>query len=214
MKKAISVLLLTGALGPAQDLSTGKLLVANAKVRDADFAHTVILLVSYDARAAIGLFLNRPSNIPLSEVYPGIKGGQLKLYAGGPITVGIRALYRSRARVDQSAPIFGGVVMISTKTVLDKMVAGGTPPSVFRVYAGYAGWTRDQLKGEVTQGLWVVRPGDANVVFDPHPETLWSRIEQARLGYCCTGRPSLKSTSTWVTTSTGSPFSRVCLNSH
>ena len=176
MKKAIWLFLVIGVPASAQGLSTGKLLVASAKVRDADFARTVILLVRYDKGAAIGLFLNRPSNIPLSEVYPDFKGGQLKLYSGGPITVGIRALYRTRARLDQTKPILPDVWMISTKSLLGKLAAEGTPSNVFRVYAGYVGWSGGQLNDEVARGLWLVRPGDANVLFDPHPETLWSRL--------------------------------------
>ena len=176
MKKAIQLLMLTSALAPAQELSAGKLLVASTKVQDADFARTVILLIRSDEQGAIGLFVNRPSNIPVSEVYPDLKGSQLKLYTGGPVTIGIRALYRSHTQLDQAKPIFPDVSMISTKTLLGKMVVDGTPSSIFRVYAGYVGWTGVQLNDEVARGLWLVRPGDANIVFDPHPETLWSRL--------------------------------------
>src|ERR1700733_14158858 len=98
MTRAIACILLAGALAWTQDISVGKILVASRKSHDADFAETVILLVRHDRQATVGLFVNRPLNIPLSEVYPDMKGGQLKLYAGGPVTVGIRALYRSRAQ--------------------------------------------------------------------------------------------------------------------
>src|ERR1700736_6606304 len=96
MTSVISCLLVAGALAWTQDISVGKILVASRKSHDSDFAGTVILLVRHDRQATIGLFVNRPLNIPLSEVYPDLTGGQLKLYAGGPVTVGIRALYRSR----------------------------------------------------------------------------------------------------------------------
>lgn len=176
MTKPIACLLLAGVLAWAQDLSVGKILVASRKSHDADFAQTVILLVRHDQQVTIGLFVNHPLNIPLSEVYPELKGGQLKLYAGGPLTVGIRALYRSRTKPDGAAPIFADVFMISTKTLLGKMVEAGTPSNVFRVYAGYTGWSPGQLKGEIARGLWHVLAGDASVVFDPHPESVWSRL--------------------------------------
>jgi putative transcriptional regulator len=176
MTKAIACLLLAGALAYPQDLSVGKVLVASRKSQDADFAQTVILLVRHDTQATIGLFVNRPLNIPMSEVYPELKGGQLKLYAGGPVTVGIRALYRSRVKPENAAHIFDDVFMISTKALLGKMVQAGTPSSVFRVYAGYTGWSPGQLKDEIGRGLWHVFAGDASVVFDPHPETVWSRL--------------------------------------
>jgi putative AlgH/UPF0301 family transcriptional regulator len=66
--------------------------------------------------------------------------------------------------------------MISTKTLLGKMVEAGTPSSVFRVYAGYTGWSPGQVKDEIARGLWHVFAGDAGAVFDPHPENVWSRL--------------------------------------
>ncbi len=176
MKKAIACFLLAGALAWTQDISVGKILVASRKSHDADFAETVILLVRHDQQATVGLFVNRPLSIPLSEVYPDLKGGQLKLYAGGPVTVGIRALYRSRAKPAGTTPVLADVSMISTKTLLAKMVADEMPSNVFRVYAGYTGWSPGQLQDEVARGLWHVFAGDAGVIFDPHPETVWSRL--------------------------------------
>jgi putative AlgH/UPF0301 family transcriptional regulator len=84
MTKAAVCLLFSGALACAQDFSAGKILVASRQSHDADFAQTVILVVRHDRQATIGLFVNRPLNVPLTEVYPELKQGQLKLYAGGP----------------------------------------------------------------------------------------------------------------------------------
>jgi putative transcriptional regulator len=176
MTKAMACLLLTSSLAWTQDLVVGEILAASMKSHDADFAQTVILIVRHDRRATVGLFVNRPLNIPLSEVYPELKGAQLKLYAGGPVTIGIRALHRSRIKEVEAAHIFDDVSMISTKTLLGKMVAEGMSSSVFRVYAGYTGWSPGQLEGEVDRGLWHVFAGEAGLVFDAHPETLWSRL--------------------------------------
>src|SRR5579862_10060963 len=140
MSKAIAWLVLGAALAPAQNLATGKILVASRKSNDADFAQGVILIVRHDQQATVGLFVNRPLNVPLSEVYPGLKGGELKLYAGGPLSVGIRALYRSRVKPAEATPLFDDVSMIFTRTLLGKMAAAGMPSSVFRGYAGYTGW--------------------------------------------------------------------------
>jgi putative transcriptional regulator len=176
MTKLTACLVLGGALAWAQDLAVGKILVASSKSHDADFAQSVILLVRHDQQATTGLLVNRPLDIPLSEVYSELKGGQLKLNAGGPVTVGIRALYRSRTKPGEVAHILDDVYMISTKTLLGQMVEAGTPSSVFRVYAGYTGWSPGQLKDEIARGLWHVFAGDASVIFDPHPETVWSRL--------------------------------------
>jgi putative transcriptional regulator len=171
-------LLVVAALSAAQDLSVGRILAASRKSHDAGFAQSVVLLVRHDRQATIGLFLNRPLNIPVSEVYPDLKGGQLKMYAGGPLTIGVRALYRSRVKPPGAASIFADVSMISTKTLLGQMIETHPPSTMFRVYAGYTGWSPGQLQDEVARGLWHVIAGDASMVFDPHPDTLWVRLLQ------------------------------------
>ena len=49
-------------------------------------------------------------------------------------------------------------------------------PSVFHVYLGYAGWTKDQLRREVALGAWFVFPADASTVFNSDPNTLWPQM--------------------------------------
>ena len=165
-----------GALSHAADLAVGRLLVASETTRDAELAKSVILLVHYDEQGAIGLMINRRANVPLTEVYPGMKGASIDVFAGGPVSIGIRALVRSRSKPEEATHIFGDVFMISTKPVLARLVGSGTPAARFRVYAGYTGWSTQQLKSEVARGLWRVLPGDAAVVFDSNPGALWPRL--------------------------------------
>jgi putative transcriptional regulator len=169
-------LVLVAALSQAQELAVGKLLAASRKSVDPDFSKTVVLLVHYDEQGAIGLLVNRPSNVPISEVFPALKTSPALFYAGGPISIGVRALLRSRSKPGQAVHIFGDVSVISNKPLLEKLIGAGTPSSSFRVYAGYTGWSAQQLRNEVALGLWLVLPGDAGVVFDPNPEKVWGRL--------------------------------------
>src|SRR5437764_5063498 len=71
----------------AEDLMAGKLLVAQRKLRDPNFAETVVLLVHYDEDGAMGLVINRRTKFPLSRLFPEITGKPLTdpVYAGGPV---------------------------------------------------------------------------------------------------------------------------------
>jgi hypothetical protein len=51
-----------------QDLGVGKLLVASRSLGDPDFARTVVLLVRYDENGALGLILNRRTDVPISKL--------------------------------------------------------------------------------------------------------------------------------------------------
>jgi len=163
-----------------QQLAVGQFLVAAPSLHDPDFARSVILLIRYDRQSAVGLFVNRPSDVPVSEVYPDLKSHPVKLYIGGPIAIGVRALLRSRTPPSPSQRLFGDLYLINNRPLLKKLITDGLPGSAFRVYAGSCGWTAPQLQDEVRRGLWRVAPANAAVVFEAHPETMWQRLTPAR----------------------------------
>jgi putative transcriptional regulator len=164
-------------------LAAGKLLVATQKSRDPDLKQSVVLLFQYDKDAAMGLILNRRSDVPASEAFPELtnaKGGPVPVWAGGPLAIGIRALHQSDFQPAEGREILTGLSLISNKPLILKLLAASTPPDNFRIYAGYLGWTPQQLRNEVASGLWLVRAGDPGAVFDPNPETLWDRLTGKR----------------------------------
>jgi putative transcriptional regulator len=131
----------------------GKLLVATPKSHDPDFAQSVVLLIQRTPEGAIGLILNRPRK---------------DLYFGGPIPLGVRTLVRSRTKPENSERVFGDVYVTES-------AASAKSPGA-RTYAGYTGWSAVQLDDEISRGLWKVIPGDAAIVFDTRPDTLWQRL--------------------------------------
>jgi putative AlgH/UPF0301 family transcriptional regulator len=184
LRIAVAVLLLQAGLSAqtasSDDLATGKLLVASRDLNDPNFAKTVVLLIHYDEEGVLGLIVNRQSTVPLFRVFPNldeVKGRSDPMYAGGPVEQrAMLALIRSRSKSDESVPVVGDIRLISDKKLLEKTIAAGTDPSAFHVYVGYAGWTAKQLDGEVEAGAWLIFPGDAALVFDSRPESVWSRL--------------------------------------
>jgi putative transcriptional regulator len=150
----------------SQPIPAGSLLEATAKSHDYDFLQSVVLVIHSDSQSALGLMLNKPTAVPISEVLPEIKDKTVTVYAGGPIAIGVRGLVRTK-----TAPFFSIVV---NRPELLKLLS--RDPHSVRIYAGCAGWTARQLESEVGRGLWRPLPANADVVFDLHPETLWRRL--------------------------------------
>ena len=153
----------------AKDLGAGKLLVASRGLGDPNFAETVVLLVHYDDEGVVGLILNRRTHVPLSRVLEGLKAAKDRsdpVYLGGPVeTPAAFALLQSPAKLEGAEHIFGGVYLISTKTLFEQTFSARPDPGVFHVYLGYAGWTNDQLRREVELGAWFIFPADASERF-------------------------------------------------
>jgi putative AlgH/UPF0301 family transcriptional regulator len=162
-----------------QDLSVGKLLVASRGLGDPDFAGTVVLLVRYDEKGALGLILNRRSDVPLSRVLDleAAKDRSDPVYLGGPVGPStVFALFKSSAKMEKAENIFGGVYLISDKTLFEQTISARPDAAVFHVYVGYAGWTQDQLRTEAQSGVWFIFPADAGTVFNSDPNSLWLQM--------------------------------------
>jgi putative AlgH/UPF0301 family transcriptional regulator len=85
-----------------KDLGIGKLLVASRGLGDPHFAGAVILLVHYDENGVVGLFLNRRTDVPLSQVLDlkAAKDRSDPVYIGGPMEPSAAfALFQPRPRL-------------------------------------------------------------------------------------------------------------------
>jgi putative transcriptional regulator len=168
---------------PAQsthDLGIGKLLVAKRDAGGSTFAETVILLVRYTHGGTVGLMLNRRTEVPVSRALEPLKGAGGRtdpVYAGGPVELAnVLALLRTSAMPEGAEHVTGKVYLVSSAALLEKTLAKRPDRADFRVYLGYSGWGPGQLENEINLGFWRVLNGSADIVFDPEPETLWSRL--------------------------------------
>lgn len=164
----------------SQELGAGKLLVANPDLADPNFVETVVLIIQYDTdKGAAGLILNRQTKITLAKVFPELKGAKEDaVYEGGPVeTAAAQALLRSNTKPEGASRVFGDVYSSGSKEVIEKSVSSGASSSSFRLYVGYGGWSAGQLEREVEVGGWSVLQGNADLVFDGNPHSLWQRLQ-------------------------------------
>lgn len=161
-------------------LAMGKLLVASRDLGDPNFAHTVVLLVRYDAQGVVGLVINRRTDIPLSRALDGVKAAKDRsdpVFLGGPVeTPAVFALLQSKSKLEGAELIFASVYLISAKSLLEQTISTRPDPRVFHAYMGYAGWTREQLQMEVRLGAWYIFPADETTVFNSDPDSLWFQL--------------------------------------
>lgn len=138
----------------------GMLLVATPALQDPHFVDTVVLLLDVNDEGALGVVLNRPSQVRVADVLEAwreVVAEPEVLFRGGPVgTDGALAVARLRdlgAAPVGWRPVAGllGMVDLDTPT---ELVDGSL--SAMRVFAGYAGWGADQLEGEVDEGSWYV----------------------------------------------------------
>ncbi len=164
---------------------TGQLLVATPRLIDPNFARAVILLLDHDADGALGVVINRPSELPLSAVLPGwaevVSQPQL-LFSGGPVApeaalaVGLSIGAGPAAGFKQLAGDYGLVDLDAEPGLLLPDLVG------VRVFSGYAGWGVGQLEAELEEGSWYVVDPIQSDLLHPEPGRLWRAILRRQPG--------------------------------
>jgi putative transcriptional regulator len=158
----------------------GHLLVATPGLRDPNFERTVVLLVAHEDGGALGVVLNRATEVPVVEVlgnWAGIASEPSVVFEGGPVQPEAAICL---ARVPTGAPdtrgfsrVDGTIGTVDLSADPDTM---RTQVLEVRVFAGYAGWSPGQLEEEITSGSWLTFKALPSDAFTDRPDDLWSMV--------------------------------------
>lgn len=164
-------------------MSAGVLLVANPELPDANFDRTVVLVLAHGADGSVGVVLNRPGEINVSERFPGwgdVISVEPVIFEGGPVNrdavigVAVRAPGVTGAwpegMLSEVFPNVGIVDLERSEAEARAMLCA------LRVFAGYAGWSPGQLAAEVATGGWWVVKARTSDVWTADPHTLWRDV--------------------------------------
>lgn len=168
------------------EIAPGHLLVATPALRDPNFARTVVLLVDIDEEGAVGVVLNRPTQVLVGDVLESWRDGVTQppvLFEGGPVRTEAAlavGLLRDLADVPVGFHAVHGRLGLLDLDTPRELVEGSL--SGLRIFAGYAGWGADQLAEEIVEGSWFVVPAVREDVFRPTVETLWSDVLRRQPG--------------------------------
>lgn len=171
----------------AATVRPGMLLVATPSLRDPNFVDTVVLMLDVEAGGALGVVLNRPSGIPVSEVlepWEELTTAPEVLFRGGPVgtegALGV-ALLRDQDDVPVGfREVDGPLGLVDLDTPVELLVGS---LSRMRIFAGYAGWGPAQLDAEIEEGNWYVVPAHACDPFEQDPSGLWRDVLRRQPGH-------------------------------
>jgi putative transcriptional regulator len=159
---------------------TNHLLIAMPTLNDPNFAQAVTLVCEHTDKGALGIVLNKPLPMKLSDVLTQM---QLEpssheiaaqpVLRGGPVhTDRGFVLHRPGGDWDHTHKVSESIQVTTSRDVLAAMARGEGPSDAF-IALGYAGWDAGQLEREMRENTWLSMPVDARVVFELPFEERW-----------------------------------------
>ncbi len=174
--------------GQGGDQLGSQFLIAMPALDDPNFAQTVTLLCEHTEHGAMGIVLNRPTEVTLGDLFRHLEleisdgcPQDRAVFAGGPVQRerGF-VLHPAGEEWTATTPVCEGVALTTSRDILAAL-ARGEGPERFLVALGYAGWGAGQLEQELAQNAWLSGPADPGVIFDTDTNQRW-RAAAARLG--------------------------------
>jgi putative transcriptional regulator len=176
---------------------THHFLIAMPGLQDQSFSRSVVYLCEHSERGALGLIINKPSDIKLKGLFEKVELrlgrpdlSDAPVYQGGPVQTergfvlheAIKAV-SSEGDTDagddpaiyaSTLTIPGGLEMTTSRDVLEAMATGAGPRKVL-VMLGYSSWDQGQLESELAENSWLTVGADPAVIFDTPFEQRYDR---------------------------------------
>lgn len=157
-------------------------LISMPQLADPNFFQTTSLLSEFTSEGAMGVVLNRPLGIPMSQLVhegaPIESPPDLQTFWGGPVQNerGF-VVHENEAYAEEGAEIEKGLYLTGSSEILRKLIQeqAESKASRFRLFLGYAGWGPGQLEKEISDSSWITAPLNRELIFDTTPKTLWTR---------------------------------------
>jgi putative transcriptional regulator len=166
---------------------THHFLIAMPGLQDEAFAKSVIYMCEHSERGALGLVINKPSDINLKKLFEKVELPlhredltQSPVFQGGPVQTergfvlhesvmpGNESIYASTMTIP------GGLEMTTSKDVLEALSTGYGPRKVF-ISLGYSSWGQGQLESEISDNSWLTVAADPAVIFDTPVEQRYAK---------------------------------------
>jgi putative transcriptional regulator len=168
---------------PAVDSLKGKLLVATPALFDPNFRRTVVLVGEHGEEGAMGLVLNRPTELAVSEAVPplaGVAGSNARVHMGGPVQPeAVLVLAEFLDPESAGSLVVGDVGFASGEDDLEGLE---TLVRRARVFAGYSGWGPGQLEAELEEESWLVEPVEGADLFPGPGDDLFGTVLRRKGG--------------------------------
>jgi putative transcriptional regulator len=160
---------------------TNHFLIAMPNLGDPNFSRTVTLICEHSGEGAMGLIINRPTDLRLNDILGqmNIDGSasehlDLPIHLGGPVQNNRGfVLHEPLGQWESTLPVTDTLGVSTSRDILVAL-AENRGPNRCLVALGYAGWAAGQLEREISENAWLSGPADRSILFEIPVEARWT----------------------------------------
>lgn len=159
---------------------TDQFLIAMPSLVDPNFFQTVTYIFSHNEQGAMGIVINRPLNMELSEILSQMNFessengiGNIPVYDGGPVKSDRGFIIHEPSSQWQSSIQVSDEIEVTTSRDILEAISEGKGPEYKFIALGYAGWGAGQLEQEIMENCWLNTPSRPDIIFDTPADRRW-----------------------------------------
>ena len=151
------------------------------------FTDSLIYMCDHNEHGSLGLIINRPLNLNLSDLFQGMKIETIgehnsQAFLGGPVNPGAIFILHTSDKIWKNSLKVTDEIFMSTDYEAIEDIARGNRPKYYILTLGYTGWGPEQLNGEISDNAWISFPGDRHLIFEVDPADQINEISN-NVGY-------------------------------
>ena len=144
------------------------------------FHRAVIYICEHTCEGAMGLVINRPTGLNLSEVFTSLEividnytMATEPVLAGGPVQENVGfVIHSEQGSWDSSLSISPEITVTTSQDILQNIAVDNALSNQL-VILGYSGWAPNQLEQEIKSNAWLTCPATADILFSTPLESRW-----------------------------------------
>lgn len=154
----------------------GRILIAEPFLPGSYFNRSVVFLVAYSDKGAVGFILNKKVDVTIHDVLPDFPDFEVDVYLGGPVaTDSIYFIHKLGNKLPGSIHVLGDLYWGGDFEALKQMVENNSiNPADIRFFVGYSGWDSGQLEQEIKEDSWLVNDVDQENVMRDLQQESWA----------------------------------------
>lgn len=159
---------------------TNQLLIAMPSLADPNFSRTVTLICEHNEHGALGVIINRPTEVRLKELLDHLdlratnaNVAARAVYAGGPVQLERGFILHAPLGDWESTLEIDADLGLTTSLDILTALAAGEGPKHSLIALGYAGWGEGQLEQEIAGNAWLTVPNDTKILFELPVDQRW-----------------------------------------